>query len=222
VRKLLSQELVDAITALIDERGLRPGDVLPPEPRLMAELGASRNSIREALRTLQALGIVDIQQGRGTVVGSASMAALGPSLLFRTRSRDGLRGLRDLLEVRQILETELTRRVAVAPGLLLLTELEACVERMADPHQAAAADRRFHELICQAAENELALELTRLFWDVYRQSESLLGAPVSGTASLIARHRAILDVIRAGDQPAAAGAVEAHFAEVRARIDALA
>ncbi|TVT07770.1 FadR family transcriptional regulator, partial [Amycolatopsis bartoniae] len=179
MRTTRSQELVDSIIELIDRRRLRAGDPLPPEPRLMEEFGVARNSVREALRTLQALGIVEIRHGYGTFVGDASMAALSPSLLFRTRtrSRDDLRGLSDLLEVRQILETELACR-AVGDGKLL-AELGECVDRMADPATAAAADRRFHELIGEAAGNELALELIRLFWDVYRQTESLIGAPTS-------------------------------------------
>jgi DNA-binding FadR family transcriptional regulator len=223
VRILRSQELVESIIDLIDRRALRAGDPLPPEPKLMDEFQASRNSIREALRTLQALGIVEVRHGYGTFVGSASMSVLGPSLLFRTRarSRTDLRGLRDLLEVRQILETELTRQVAVRPGAVLLAELDECVRRMRDPHTATDADRRFHELICVAAENELALELIRLFWDVYRQTESLLGAPVSESDSLVARHRPIVDALRSGRPELIAGAVDRHFDEVRERITAL-
>jgi DNA-binding FadR family transcriptional regulator len=222
VRALRSEELVEAITELIDRRGLRAGDPLPPEPRLMEELGAARNSVREALRTLQALGIVQIRHGYGTFVGSASMSALSPSLLFRTRarSRDDLGGLRDLLGVRQILETELTRQVAEHPDETLLSDLDACVARMANPATAPDADRQFHERIGQAAGNELALELTRMFWDVYRQTESLLGTPVSEPKALVAKHRLIVDTIRSGDPGHVTDAVARHFDEIRARIAA--
>ncbi|GAA4670931.1 MULTISPECIES: FadR/GntR family transcriptional regulator [Amycolatopsis] len=220
MRTTRSQELVDSIVELIDRRQLRPGDPLPPEPRLMEEFGVARNSVREALRTLQALGIVEIRHGYGTFVGEASMAALSPSLLFRTRarSRDDLRGLSDLLEVRQILETELTRRV-VGDGKLL-SALGECVDRMADPATAPAADRRFHELIGEAAGNELALELIRLFWDVYRQTESHVGAPTSQPEGLVAKHQEILEAIAAADPRAIGEAVSRHFDEIRQRIAA--
>ncbi|TVT21189.1 FadR/GntR family transcriptional regulator [Amycolatopsis cynarae] len=219
MRTTRSQELVDAIIELIDRRGLRPGDPLPPEPRLMEEFDAARNSVREALRTLQALGIVEIRHGYGTFVGDASMTTLSPSLLFRTRARsqDDLRGLRDLLEVRQILETELARKVVGDAGLL--ADLAGCIERMRDPATAAAADRQFHERICVAAGNELALELTRLFWDVYRQSESLVGTP-SNAGSLVAKHQKIVDAISSCDQEAVRRAVSDHFDEIRHRIAA--
>lgn len=220
MRVTRSQELVDSIIELIDRRELRAGDPLPPEPRLMAEFGVARNSVREALRTLQALGIVEIRHGYGTFVGDASMAALSPSLLFRTRarSRDGLRGLSDLLEVRQILETELTRK-AVGNGALLAA-LGECVDRMADPATASAADRRFHELIGEAAGNDLALELIRLFWDVYRQTESLIGSTTSRPEGLVAKHHRIVEAIATGDGATIGDAVNEHFAEIRKRLAA--
>ncbi|HVV14114.1 FadR/GntR family transcriptional regulator [Amycolatopsis sp.] len=220
MRTTRSQELVDSIIELIDRRKLRAGDPLPPEPRLMEEFDAARNSVREALRTLQALGIVEIRHGYGTFVGNASMAALSPSLLFRTRahSRDNLRGLSDLLEVRQILETELTKKVTADESLL--ADLGECVEQMADPATAVAADRRFHERICVAAGNDLALELIRLFWDVYRQTESLIGARTSKPDSLVVKHSKIVEAISSGKDARIAEAVSLHFDEIRRRIAA--
>ncbi|NIH87781.1 FCD domain-containing protein [Amycolatopsis granulosa] len=221
MRTLRSQELADSIVELIDRRQLGPGDPLPPEPRLMAEFGAARNSVREALRTLQALGIVEIRHGYGTFVGAASMTALSPSLLFRTRarSRDDLRGLRDLLEVRQILETELTRKLARQRDEALLDQLAERVRRMADPATSAAADGEFHELICTAAGNELAAELIRLFWSVYRQTEVLIGAPRTPSDALVAKHQLVVDAIAAGDPDAIGDAVRHHFDEVRGRLE---
>ncbi|GLY66407.1 FadR/GntR family transcriptional regulator [Amycolatopsis taiwanensis] len=218
MRTTRSQQLVDAIIELIDQRQLCAGDPLPPESRLMAEFDAARNSVREALRTLQALGIVEIRHGYGTFVGDASMTALSPSLLFRTRarSRDDLRGLQDLLEVREILETELARKVT--GDTALLEDLAECVEQMRDPARATAADGRFHERICQAAGNELALELTRLFWDVYRQTESLIG---TRSDSLVVKHERIVSAISSCDDAAIRRAVRQHFDEVRQRIAAV-
>ncbi|MFD9891452.1 FadR/GntR family transcriptional regulator [Amycolatopsis sp. NPDC059027] len=222
VRALRSQELVESIIALIDREELGAGDPLPPEHRLMAEFDAARNSVREAVRTLQALGIVDIRRGHGTFVGTASMTALIPSLLFRTkaRSRDDLSGLYDLMEVRQILETDLARRVAENPPAKLLDELQDRVERMRTPATAPAADREFHELICAAAGNDLALELVRLFWEVYQQAESLVGPTLSTSDALVAKHQKIVDAIRGGKRAEITEAVHHHFDEIRERIAA--
>ncbi|GAA4550789.1 FadR/GntR family transcriptional regulator [Amycolatopsis samaneae] len=222
MRPLRSQELVESIIALIDREGLGAGDPLPPEHKLMTEFDAARNSVREAVRTLQALGIVDIRHGHGTFVGTASMTALIPSLLFRTRarSREDLSGLHDLMEVRQILETDLTQRVAAHPPAHLLDALQECVERMRVPGTAPAADREFHQLIGAAAGNDLALELIRLFWEVYQQAESLVGPTLSTSDTLVAKHQRIVDAIRGGERTAITEAVRHHFDEIRERIEA--
>src|SRR5688500_1293484 len=95
----------DRIVDLIHERGLLPGAPMPTEPQLMDLLGASRNSVREAVRALQALGIVEIRHGFGTFVGRASLDVMSPSLRFRIRSglSGGIHALRDLVEVRELL-----------------------------------------------------------------------------------------------------------------------
>jgi DNA-binding FadR family transcriptional regulator len=221
MRPLRSKELVKSIIELIDRRGLAPGDPLPPESKLVEEFDVARNSVREALHALQALGIVEIRHGYGTFVGDASMVSLSPSLLFRTRarSRKDLGGLRELLEVRQILETELARRVAEAEDVALLDALDAYVRQMANPVTGSAADRGFHERICAAAGNTLALELVRLFWDVYQQTESLIGAITSTPDSLVDKHQRIVDAIRSGDAALIGQAVSHHFDEIRVRLN---
>lgn len=218
-----SDELANAIADLIIERNLEPGAPLPPESALMADFSVSRNSVRESLKALQALGIVEIRHGYGTFVGSASSSALQPWLLFRTRSGSksgsSTERLRELLEIREILETELTRRAAGLGDDGLQRNLTACVERMrGGGADAPAADREFHEHICDAAEVPLARELVGLFWDVYRAVENDLetvAVPASETAAL---HQQVVDAIASGDAERAEQAVHLHFQEVRGRL----
>src|SRR6058998_2732391 len=110
-----SEELTKTIIDLIVDRALPPGAPMPTELSLMQDLGVSRNSLREAIKALQALGIVEVRHGHGTFVGSAGAQALQTWLLFRTRTRGtaDLARLRDLLELREMIEVELTRRVAL-------------------------------------------------------------------------------------------------------------
>src|SRR5690554_3018227 len=72
--------LTNDITTLILERGLLPGDPLPTEQELMAELGVGRNSLREAIKVLQALGIIDTRHGFGMFVAEENLNALHDSL----------------------------------------------------------------------------------------------------------------------------------------------
>ena len=218
-----NEEITQRIIDLIVEQALPPGAPLPTELSLMDDLGVSRNSIREAIKALQALGIVEVRHGYGTFVGSGGSAALQTWLLFRTRVRGttDVGRLRDLLEVREMIETELTRRVACSHRPELIAELEACVARMRrSGPDTAAADREFHDLICAEAGFELARELTGLFWDVYQALEGELGGPVAAPHGTAERHQIIVDALVLGDADVAAEAVHRHFDEVRRRAGA--
>lgn len=82
-RRVALDPLAQQILALIHQRGLGVGDSMPTELELIEELAVSRNSVREAVRALRALGIVDIRHGHGTFVGDAPLHALSPALTFR-------------------------------------------------------------------------------------------------------------------------------------------
>lgn len=204
--------LEERIVELIHERRLEPGAAMPTEPQLMEELGASRNSVREAVRALQALGIVEIRHGYGTFVGHASVSVLTTPLAFRVRSKAGLRALHDLIEVRELLETGLIATVAAEPtSEARLAALDALVTAMA---RDKGADRAFHFLLYESCGNELVLQLIGLFWDTYHQLEAGLGDPVD----IVANHRRIVDALRARDPDAARTAMRLHFVDVKARI----
>ncbi|GIH14543.1 FadR/GntR family transcriptional regulator [Rugosimonospora africana] len=207
----------DRIVALIHERRLEPGAPMPTEPQLMDLLGASRNSVREAIRALQALGIVEIRHGYGTFIGHASLDVLSPSLEFRIRTgaQGGIRALHDLVEVREILETGLIAKVATTTSASRLSALDALVTALqTDPE----ADRAFHALLYESCGNELVLQLIDLFWRVYHQVESAVGAPAERTHDIVANHRRIVDALRAQDAAGAQDAMRRHFRDVKERI----
>jgi DNA-binding FadR family transcriptional regulator len=210
-----SRETVqDRIVTLIHERKLPAGAPIPTEQQLMDLLGASRNSVREAVRALQALGIVEIRHGFGTFVGRAPLDVLGPSLEFRIRSGP-LHAIHDLVEIREILETGLIGRVAETATPARLAALDALVTAMGTDLQA---DRAFHALLYEGCGNELVLQLIDLFWQVYHQVEPLLGSPEEYRPDIMANHRRIVAALRAGDAAAARQAMARHFTDVKRRI----
>jgi len=77
-----------AIKSYILRHGLHPGDRLPTESALCADLGVSRSSVREALRKLQALDIVTVRQGSGSYVGDMSLQPLVETLVLRAALDD--------------------------------------------------------------------------------------------------------------------------------------
>jgi DNA-binding FadR family transcriptional regulator len=217
MRRRSGETVQERIVALIHDRRLAPGAAMPTEPQLMELLGASRNSVREAVRALQALGIVEIRHGFGTFVGRASLDVLSPSLEFRIRSggQGGVRALHDLVEVRELLETGLIARVAGSTTATRLSALDALVTAMRNDLEA---DRAFHSLLYETCGNELVLQLIDLFWQVYHQVEPLLGAPEDHTDDIVTHHRRIVEALRAGDPVAAQEAMRRHFRDVKERI----
>ncbi|WP_433443622.1 FadR/GntR family transcriptional regulator [Nonomuraea sp. CA-141351] len=208
--------LQERIVALIHERGLAPGAPMPTEVQLMELLGASRNSVREAVRALRALGIVEIRHGHGTFVGHASLDVLTPSFAFRVRSGPGgIRALNDLVEVRELLETGLIGQVAQSTSAPRLAALDALANGMDRDREA---DRAFHALLYESCGNELVLQLIGLFWDVYHEVEPTLGPPEERTAEIAVNHRRIVAALRARDAEAAREAMRLHFRDVKARI----
>jgi DNA-binding FadR family transcriptional regulator len=217
VRPSRSSELAQSVVALITDQDLPPGAPLPTEARLTEELATSRGPLREALKALQALGIVEVRHGYGTFVGPASADAILPWLAFRARTRSALA---DLLDVREMLECGLISRLArtgASPDLV--TALRAEVAVMGRGGTAAGrADQRFHEILCEAAGNELARDLVRIFWRAYADAETEIGTRTSDPAALAARHAAIVDAVEARSEAEVGSAVAHHFDEVRRRL----
>ena len=122
----------ERIKQYIVAHDLRPGDPIPTETVLARDLGISRNSLREALKALATAGIVETRHGLGTYVGQASLAPLIDGMAFnlvQNISRD-TRTLREMLQLREILEFELVRRVTGMHAPEQLARLDACVARM--------------------------------------------------------------------------------------------
>ena len=145
------QSVQEHLIALLAERSLRPGDLLPPERQLMASLEVGRSSLREALSGLVARGVLTAGARRGYRVRSLTPPppALPP----------GLRAAQvaELFEARSVLETgiaELACRRATEEDF---AKLEACLESIARAHRArrstAPAAARFHALLASAAHN---------------------------------------------------------------------
>ncbi|MGP4017003.1 FadR/GntR family transcriptional regulator [Saccharopolyspora sp. 5N708] len=210
--------LQDKVVDLILESGLQPGAPLPSEPQLMAQFGASRNSIRETLRALHTLGIVDIRHGYGTFVGEAPVTALLPGLLFRARqsARQDASTLADFIQLRRILETSLIAEVPANADDALIGELESCVAEMRSG-DVVEADRRFHQLLYRPVDNEIAVQLIDLFWTVYHRVEAEIDPPEVVRDEIGAEHQRIVDAIRAGDADAAAQEMSRHFSDIERR-----
>ncbi|MEW2395915.1 FadR/GntR family transcriptional regulator [Streptomyces sp. NPDC046862] len=220
----VSSQIQSDVMQLILDRKLQAGAPLPTETELMEDLGVSRNSVREALKALQALDIVDIRHGYGTYVGEASLTPLVDGLTFRTLARpdDDPGALAEILQVREVLEEGLIRRVAATLSDADLDRLEAVVDRMEAAGKAGEPfpelDREFHELLYAPLGNALVPQLLGAFWTVFRRVSGARGWTDDPSPELtVRRHRDIVTALRVHDVEAAQRAMADHFRGIEAR-----
>lgn len=217
-----SAEVQQAVKDLIHEKRLAAGDPLPTESELMDELGIGRNSVREALKALQAVGIVDIRHGFGMFVGRMSLTGLVDEVAFHSR-RSVEDHLGYLIEIREVLESGLVRRLidqrldtGAAAAVVDRMDAEAAVGEV-----SPETDRLFHDVLYRPLRNPLVGQLLGAFWDLDHLLRDDLGGPDEPPADVARKHRDIHAAVTAGDRDAAVAAMRAHFEEVRARLDRL-
>jgi len=214
-RYRLYQDIVAQIEALLDRGDLRPGDQLPTERTLAEQFQVSRASVREALRALELLGIVETHAGGGTFVRRAAARDLArPLAALISRGHP----VADVIEVRGLIEPAVAACAAERVTREELAELRAII--VAQERKVSAGesyvdeDTRFHELIGRAAGNELLVTMLAAIFDVLRASrEEWLQTNVRAHASVDA-HRRILAALEAHDAAAAREASADHIKAV--------
>lgn len=213
---------VEAIKAYILERGLAPGDPLPTEAELCSSLGVSRSSVREAIRTLVSLDIVDVRHGHGTTVGGLSLAPFVNGLVFRSllNPGGGLTTLREVVELRQGIDLLAAEPLVENYRGQDTAELQALVDQMraesADGSPFLETDRAFHELLLRQAGNDLVRQLVGALWEVHTVVVPQLGIPEpDDIRTTVDAHGAMLAAVVAGDVAAYRAAVLTHYAPLR-------
>ena len=148
-RQNLSQQTADRLyTTIVVEQQLQPGEKLPNELELAQQLGVSRATLREAIRTLADRGVLEVRRGKGTFV-SPQVEEIGD---FGFSSLEQVRGqLRDLFELRSMFEPR-----CAALACRRAAPVERCIRAGRDRTQA---DQAFHTAIVRAAHNEFLLRL---------------------------------------------------------------
>ncbi|MFF8612866.1 FadR/GntR family transcriptional regulator [Streptomyces sp. NPDC015350] len=225
-RPTVAQDLERRLKELILERRLAPGDALPTEAELMELFGVGRVSVREALKGLQAMNVVEIRRGSGTFVGSLSLSPFAEGLAFRAavRHRRGEPGLLELMKVREALETGLIGAVAagIPDGDLdvlrgLAAEMGA--ETRAGGRVARGTDRAFHLALYASLDNHLLSEVLDAFWAAMDRVREDLDDGHQDPAVTCAQHHEIVEAVAAADGERAVRAMRTHFDGIRARLE---
>lgn len=216
--RTLARQTASQIKQFIIASNLRPGDPLPSEAELCERLGVSRSSVREAIRTLNTLEIVEVKHGRGTFVGEASLQPLVETLVFRAVlvPGDDFRALREVLEVRQSLDLSVAERVCSRLKGTENAELHELVATMVEAAEEgrsfAEEDREFHTTLLKRTGLDIASQLVAAFWDVHSAVLPQLSIPAPDDIESTARaHGDMLEAAEAGDVAAYRKAVLRHY-----------
>ncbi|HET7017053.1 MAG TPA: FadR/GntR family transcriptional regulator [Streptosporangiaceae bacterium] len=213
----MTDEAIEKIKAMIVNGTLRAGDRLPKEADLAAELGLSRSSLREAVRALSLMNILDVRQGDGTYVTS-----LEPTLLLEALSfivdfhRDAT--VLELLQVRRILEPAATAMAAERATDAELEELGKLLDSLGpDPSadELVANDLEFHRRIVACSGNSVLSSLVETMSAPTTRARVWRGLTQAGAwERTLAEHRAILHAMVLRDAEAARSWSTVHIASV--------
>lgn len=194
--------VITGVKRMLSSRRLRPGDRLPIEKDLAAELQVSRGSLREGVRALSTMGILETRQGAGTFVTRLEPAALLSAMEFWVGLQDGERA-NQVHTVRRALETEAAAAAAICIGKDQLDQAELILERAhsaihAAPVQHEAAmqcDLEFHRLIAEASANHV---LSALIETVSTNTvRGRMWRSIHDNEGLLATHREHLGILEA-------------------------
>jgi DNA-binding FadR family transcriptional regulator len=217
-------ESVDRIATWIVGGRFRPGDVLPIEPALGKELGVSRTVVREALKALNAKGLVVTGPRVGTRVRPISDWNLFDVDVLDWRLAAGVDTafVRDLVELRLAIEPAAARLAArfgdAADHAALGAAYARMVEAVAGRGSYLAADLAFHQAVLQAAHNQFIAGLAPAFSALLRVSFRLSVKSRAGAKASLPMHRRLKDAIVARDVPAAERAIAKLIESARADI----
>jgi DNA-binding FadR family transcriptional regulator len=209
------------IKQYILDHGLGPNDALPSEGQLAEELGISRNSVREAIKALEALGTIETRHGVGVFVRAFSFDPILDNLAYGIQA--GNNSILELLEVRRQLEGAFVEVAAASMTPDQLRVLRSTIDRMgacaALGESITDADRFFHRTLYSGLGNQLLLTLLDVFWEAYvRLRASLPDVPPGDAVQTWEEHRTILEALERRDGPAARRAMLDNFTLLEARL----
>lgn len=210
------------IKLFIETNRLGPGDALPSEAALAHELGISRPSLREGMKALESLGIVETRHGEGVFVAAFSFDSIIENLPYSIVS--GGKNLYDLLQVRTAVEMGaipyVLERIGVADKARLRQLAEEMLAAAKQEQEFEQQDREFHATMFRCLDNAFLSRLIDLFWEVFHRLNQSLESPDHWSLESTALdHLSIVDMIERGDKTGLLAAHQRHFGSILARLE---
>lgn len=211
-RVTVVDEIVQRLIDLISNGEFKPGDKLPPERELRERLSVGRSSLREATKTLQALGVLEVKPGLGMFISSGDISSFTKPLalgLFLNQSN-----VQQVIEARSVIEVALAgwaAERAKEKDIVLIGQIyDKLCESQNDMETYVAYDIKFHFAIAKAAQNELLLYTLRILHDVIQTWMKTTYQESQGAEDSMELHTKIYEAICSGDVQTAREAMAAH------------
>jgi GntR family transcriptional regulator, transcriptional repressor for pyruvate dehydrogenase complex len=227
-RQSLPSQVAREFLAAIVAGTYQPSARLPAEHELVALTGVSRLTLREAMKLLEAKGVVRIEQGRGTFVNpQASWSPLDPMILTARAADPAAAGTisRKLLEARRLVEVGVAELAAPRRTAAHLEAMVTALDTMRRSHAGSDrdgfvdADISFHQAIIDAAGNEIMAALFSPIQELVFEGRRQTSSWPDARAAAIRAHERILDAIQRQDPEAARREMLTHLIDTAAQLD---
>jgi GntR family transcriptional repressor for pyruvate dehydrogenase complex len=214
--KRISDQVFDQLRELIFRGELKPGEQIMPERELAEALNVSRISVRDAIKKLAVMGLLEQRQGQGTFVRSPDAKAQNPlAIMMETQNAS----LEDLLEVRMGLECYPASLAAKRASASDIQFLEKSIEEMRSEVQSGRlgteADVSFHMAIAYATKNPLQVYIMKNFFDFLfvgiKENLSYLYKVPGNIETILEQHQKIFQAIRRHDPAQSFDAMKEHI-----------
>ncbi|ABQ62781.1 MULTISPECIES: FadR/GntR family transcriptional regulator [Brucella] len=213
---LLHVSVQESLRAYIEDNGLQAGAPLPPEGELAARLGVSRNSVREAIKALESVGVLESRRGIGVFVKAFSFEPLLENLAYGLGG--ALRQIEEVIAIRRALEIGLIDKTLERIGEDDIKELRDTLEKMRQRAERGEGfpeeDRHFHQLLFRCQDNEVLLRLIEVFWLAFYKASDFVNLENIDPMATWRDHVAIVDAIEARDVVAVRKQLDRHYSGI--------
>ncbi|XAS67622.1 FadR/GntR family transcriptional regulator [Micrococcaceae bacterium Sec5.7] len=213
----VTDEAIGKIKDMLIRGELKPGDRLPPEKELSERLGLSRSSLRESVKALELIRVLDVRRGDGTYVTSLDAKLLNEAVAFVVDLHQD-RSILELFEVRRILEPATAFMAAGKITAEEITELRAAMAGINEDtavEELVTHDLEFHGIIARAAGNAYLGSLLEALSSSTVRARIWRGLTQDKAVShTLAEHKAIADALARGDAELVRALVTVHISGV--------
>lgn len=214
------EEIVVKVKNMIEKGRLHSGDQLPSERELAEVFNVSRSSVREALRSLETQGYLESRQGDGTYIARQPVETLvNPLATVIFSEKDGQI---ELFEMRRLIEPQLAylaaERATPEEIIMLGKALELQEEAFARGESGTEVDKTFHYILAKAAKNKVILRIVDNMMDLLAESRDRYLQVEGRSEKSLARHKQVLEAIRAGNKDLAAQVMHEHLEDIEASL----